>query len=280
MFCRGLQLLTSRTVKGDLRRVVPEYHTVQGVLEQALRKVLQLNEVAVHNSSRTDSGVHALSSTVQFEVSDNDFSVSPFSPEKICMSLNYFLEKHQTDIRIQRVAEVPIEFNCRNAYSRTYNYRIALAKTNGNFNQHYKLIIERYACYLSELILCVADFENCYSFMKLSAFMPITELYKAQVVPQPFDVEAVQQACRVFLGKWNFRSFATFATTSIKGRGNREPLKEEDLIKTIFKFSFSKSKIDFENFDVPTYYYRDPACNKLDFYDFHVEGSGFLRRQV
>lgn len=49
-------------------RTVPEYGTVQGVLELALRTVLNRNEVIIHTSSRTDSGVHAQSSTLQFEI--------------------------------------------------------------------------------------------------------------------------------------------------------------------------------------------------------------------
>lgn len=79
------------------------------------------------------------------------------------------------------------------------------------------------------------------------------------------------QACRLFLGTWNFRSFASLAPA--KGPNGRI-ITDDDLIKTIYKFSFSKTKIENKDFDQQDYnYYGDSIYNKLDFFDFHVEGK-------
>lgn len=108
------------------------------------------------------------------------------------------------------------------------------------------------------------------------------------MVTQPFDVETVQQACRIFVGTWNFRSFASLTKPQVKPNSkNQDVITVEDLTKTIYKFSFAKSQLDkedsyedVEDLNVSTYYFRNPAYNKIDFYDFHIEGSGFLRRQA
>jgi tRNA U38,U39,U40 pseudouridine synthase TruA len=88
------------------------------------------------------------------------------------------------------------------------------------------------------------------------------------------------------LGRWNFRNFASLAPgTSTSARSQ---ITEEDLTKTIYKFSFSKANLYDNNNntfnEVPlldyNYYYKDSKYNKIDLYDFHIEGSGFVRKQV
>jgi len=132
IFNRGLQLQIAR-VRNSNNLVIPDLRSVQGILEHGLRKILHCEDVEITNSSRTDTGVHALCSTVTFDIEDEKslFEKVPFSPEKICQSLNLFLEKNETDIRARRVVEVPPDFYCRRAHSRTYLYRIAVSKYNG-----------------------------------------------------------------------------------------------------------------------------------------------------
>ena len=102
-----------------------------------------------------------------------------------------------------------------------------------------------------------------------SGFLPIQELYRCQAVPQPFDVEAVSNACLIFLGTWNFRSFMMSSRET-----KDESFPEEGFMKTLYKFSLSHVK--------PSDYHSsfDPVCDKFQFYDFNIESSGFLRRQV
>lgn len=46
----------------------PDLDTVQGIIEHGLSKILRKAEVPIHVSSRTDTGVHALTTTAQFDI--------------------------------------------------------------------------------------------------------------------------------------------------------------------------------------------------------------------
>ncbi len=89
--------------------------TVEGVLTQALRDLLQEN-VELVGASRTDSGVHALGNVAVF---DTDTRIPP---GKIALAVNRYLPE---DIRVQRSGEVPVEFHPRHWERRkTYEDRI------------------------------------------------------------------------------------------------------------------------------------------------------------
>jgi len=125
------------------------------------------------------------------------------------------------------------------------------------------------------LIIYFVDFDNCPSLNRLSGALPLLELNRCHAVPQPFDVKAVQEACKLFVGTWDFR---TFMKTSKKEKNPVKEVDEDVFVKTIYKFCFSRRRIEDEDFD--DYYETDGSYRKFDTYDFVIEGSGFLRRQV
>jgi tRNA U38,U39,U40 pseudouridine synthase TruA len=118
------------------------------------------------------------------------------------------------------------------------------------------------------------DLENCPSFVRISSALPLLEINRCQGVCQPFDVQAVQNACRLFVGTWDFRTF-------MKTGRETKNVEEDVFTKTIYKFCLTKRTIEVEDEYNPVgYYSRDADYNKLDMYDFIIEGSGFLRRQA
>ncbi|XP_037107431.1 tRNA pseudouridine synthase-like 1 [Syngnathus acus] len=97
---------------------------VQDHLENALRRLRPLNPVSVSISSRTDSGVHALSNSAHFDFQRKN-DKPPFTEDILIEALNYHLKPEQ--ISVTRAYRVPDDFHARfRALSRTYVYRIAL----------------------------------------------------------------------------------------------------------------------------------------------------------
>jgi tRNA pseudouridine38-40 synthase len=98
--------------------------TIQGVLEEALEKVLGV-KTRIHASGRTDTGVHALGQVVHF------FADSDIAPEQLIGRLNDLLPE---DIRILSAEEVPATFHSRyGATSKVYRYTILNAKIHGRY---------------------------------------------------------------------------------------------------------------------------------------------------
>lgn len=103
-----------------------EGRTVQGVLENALKNLLQ-ESPKTYASGRTDSGVHAVAQVVNFKTD------SQLSHEKIRLGLNRYLP---ADVRVLHVAQVADEFHARfSALKRIYEYHIA--KMPLAINRHY-----------------------------------------------------------------------------------------------------------------------------------------------
>lgn len=89
--------------------------TVQGVLEQALKKLFR-RKIRVSGSGRTDRGVHAIAQVVSFKV-DTKIPLA-----KIKSGLNRFLP---SDVRVKRAKRVSFDFHARfSAKSKIYRYLI------------------------------------------------------------------------------------------------------------------------------------------------------------
>jgi tRNA pseudouridine38-40 synthase len=96
----------------------PAARTVQGVVEDALRKVTQ-KKVIVHGAGRTDAGVHALGQVASFR------GAFKLSDEVLLRALNAVLPE---DVRVFSLAKVPASFDARkSAQSKVYRYRIVCA---------------------------------------------------------------------------------------------------------------------------------------------------------
>jgi tRNA pseudouridine38-40 synthase len=96
----------------------PEGRTVQGVLEEAVRKITG-RAVVVHGAGRTDAGVHALGQAAGFR------GAFKLSDEVLLRALNAVLPE---DVRVFSLEEAPPGFHARkSARSKLYRYRISLA---------------------------------------------------------------------------------------------------------------------------------------------------------
>ncbi|XP_058487928.1 tRNA pseudouridine synthase-like 1 [Solea solea] len=138
-------------------------------LEDAVRKLKPLNPVSLTISSRTDSGVHALSNSAHFDIQRTN-NKPPFTEDILVEALNYHLETEQ--IRITHAHRVPDNFHARfRAISRTYVYRIALGLSRPG-------------------LLPLTDHKLCWSLRN-------TEL----------DMGAMRAAASLLVGTHNFSSF-------------------------------------------------------------------------
>jgi tRNA pseudouridine38-40 synthase len=96
----------------------PDGRTVQGVLEDAIRKVTEKRTV-VHGAGRTDAGVHALGQVASFR------GAFKLSDEVLLRALNAVLPG---DVRVFSLEEAPPDFHARrSARSKLYRYRIVHA---------------------------------------------------------------------------------------------------------------------------------------------------------
>jgi len=94
----------------------PNVRTIQGELEEAIKKILQ-HSTRVVAAGRTDAGVHAVGQVVHFK------SYTHLSCETIKKALNAVLSP---SIRIRKAKDVPRSFHARfSAQSRIYKYFIS-----------------------------------------------------------------------------------------------------------------------------------------------------------
>jgi tRNA pseudouridine38-40 synthase len=108
----------------------PEGRTVQGVIEEAVRKVTQKKTV-VHGAGRTDAGVHALGQVASFR------GAFRLAEADLFRALNAVLP---ADVRIFSLDEVPAGFHAReSARSKLYRYRIVHAPQPSPLDRRYVL---------------------------------------------------------------------------------------------------------------------------------------------
>ena len=108
----------------------PEGRTVQGVIEEAVRKVTQKKTV-VHGAGRTDAGVHALGQVASFR------GAFKLTDDVLFRALNAVLP---ADVRVFSLGEVPADFHARkSARSKVYRYRIVHAPQPSPLDRRYVL---------------------------------------------------------------------------------------------------------------------------------------------
>ncbi len=94
-------------------QIQPSGPTIQGELEQALRKVLKLTS-PIYGAGRTDAGVHARGQVVSFR------ACSSVPLERLPLAVNSHLPH---DIAVRGAWEMPPDFHARrDAMSREYRY--------------------------------------------------------------------------------------------------------------------------------------------------------------
>ena len=100
----------------------PNKKTVQGELEQVLKKINSNNTVSVSASGRTDAGVHAINQCAHFDLR-NDIEES-----RLRKSINGLLPK---DIYIKALKKVSDDFHARfNVKAKEYIYKINMGEYN------------------------------------------------------------------------------------------------------------------------------------------------------
>ena len=108
----------------------PDGRTVQGVLEEAVRKVTGKRTV-VHGAGRTDAGVHALGQAASFR------GAFRLDDATLLRALNAVLP---ADVRVFSLEEAPADFHARrSARSKLYRYRIALDPQPSPLDRRYVL---------------------------------------------------------------------------------------------------------------------------------------------
>jgi tRNA pseudouridine38-40 synthase len=108
----------------------PDGRTVQGVLEEAIRKITG-NKTTVHGAGRTDAGVHALGQAASFR------GAFKLTDEVLLRALNAVLP---SDVRVFSLAEAPPDFHARrSARSKVYRYRIVTAPQPSPLDRFYVL---------------------------------------------------------------------------------------------------------------------------------------------
>jgi tRNA pseudouridine38-40 synthase len=95
--------------------------TVQGEIDQALRRVSKRREFELYGSGRTDAGVHALAQVAHLEL------YTDLPAETLRRRLN---DELPADIHIRTASKVPHRFHARHdAVSRSYLYQISRRRT-------------------------------------------------------------------------------------------------------------------------------------------------------
>jgi tRNA pseudouridine38-40 synthase len=108
----------------------PGGRTVQGTLEEALRKITGKRTV-VHGAGRTDAGVHALGQAASFR------GAFKLTDEVLLRALNAVLPD---DVRVFSLEEASPDFHARrSARSKLYRYRIARASQPSPLDRRFVL---------------------------------------------------------------------------------------------------------------------------------------------
>ncbi|XP_015192303.2 tRNA pseudouridine synthase-like 1 isoform X1 [Lepisosteus oculatus] len=196
---------------------------VQNYLEDAVRKLNPVNEVSVYVSSRTDSGVHALCNTAHVDIQRKE-NKPPFSEQILTEALNYHLKPEP--ISIMKSSIVPPLFHARfNAKSRTYIYRLVTGLRN-------------------------------------SSQLPVFEKDLGWLVQEDqLNVEAMQEAARLFLGTHNFSTF--------RALNSETPYKSP--VKTMLLADITPGY---------SYFAQHHLNRNMQYWDLTFKSNSFLYKQV
>ena len=112
----------------------PGERTVQGVLTEALRRMLR-EEIVIIGASRTDSGVHALGQTINFK------TTRKLEAEKLLKAFNSYTPN---DVTISDVSEVDENFHSTfSAVGKHYRYTLWTGDSDDVFARSYHLWFRR-----------------------------------------------------------------------------------------------------------------------------------------
>ncbi|CAH0555705.1 unnamed protein product [Brassicogethes aeneus] len=194
--------------------------TVQGRLEMGLKLLNPCNEPAIFLSSRTDSGVHALSSTCHVDLYRKSGLI--YDPQTVTICLNKYFLKEDVPIRVLKTYLVPNDFHCRHkATLRTYLYKLILAQSD--------------------------------NYKKPSLFhCPIEELDRSLFhIGQNFNIEKMKEAAKLIEGHHDFRTFMSQHV----GHADRETRRVLEKIEIQESCKFGYSNYSYPSFIEPCEYH-------------------------
>lgn len=190
----------------------PKFRTVAGVLESAFHKFIG-QPVSIFLSSRTDTGVHALSNVCHVDVERISKRkpgevLPPHEPSVVKKAVNHFLQKYEGDIMITDVRCVAAEFHARyKAQERTYFYRLLSGPES------------------------------------LSTF----EKDRAWHVAEELDLGAMQEACKVLVGLHDFSSFRASGCQAKSAIRNLDELNVIEVLASPYFPSSAKEERETQN---------------------------------
>ena len=111
-------------------QIQPDQRTVQGTVEEALKKMTKGQRVIVEGSGRTDAGVHALGQMIQF-----DFPGNKIPANKMILALNSMMPM---DIIFKECEIVDQDFHVRYSIKgKWYRYRVSTDHFVDPFKRYY-----------------------------------------------------------------------------------------------------------------------------------------------
>jgi len=163
---------------GIQKQVNPPVKTVVGELEEVIKLWLRpANEAQVHQSSRTDAGVHALCNTAHVDI-QHRIPNHNYHPDVVSSAINEGMWFRKEPIRILKTLRVDDSFHARFAATgRTYVYRIAV-------------LTKPFAPGLS-----------------WAAAWPTMECEKICPIWAPCDVDKLREAAEIYTGTHDFTCF-------------------------------------------------------------------------
>ncbi|XP_023340718.1 tRNA pseudouridine synthase-like 1 isoform X2 [Eurytemora carolleeae] len=260
---RGSQKLLSRKDSEILTKqtLLEEEKTVQGALETGLKLALTpSNPPVFFLSSRTDTGVHAYSSTGTVDL------IHPkpdkyFSPLEITQHLNHHFIKRNLEVRINRTLAVHPDFRARkDTIAREYLYQLAVSS-------------EEIPPYPFKRYKRRRNNNKIFMPSQLPVFMADRYL---QIGHNVFDAEKIESCLKMMEGSHNFRNFCS-STGWIKhlklpdGSHLSSPRTEEEFIKDISSIDLLESVSPFPLPELNQYF---------KFYNIKISGKAFLHNQV
>ncbi|KAK9879891.1 hypothetical protein WA026_008391 [Henosepilachna vigintioctopunctata] len=229
-----------RQITGILPRI-DDPSTVQGCLEMALNSLKTKNMPFMVTSSRTDSGVHALSSTCHVDIETDSGNI--YEPTFLTAELNKFLLKQDVLIKVVNTFAVPMSFHSRHsAIARTYLYRFVRIKPHPSIS------------------------------MPLLQHIPIEHSKRTWFSTcSDFDENIMRDAAKLFLG---FHDFKTFM-----GKGSQSSQIDKITRRFISDIKIEKaSSNNYSYFSIPLHGLNRHA--EFEYFNIYIKAPGFLYNQV
>lgn len=165
--------------------------TIQAAIAGAIKNCLSEN-VVVHGSGRTDSGVHALGQTANF------FTRSKMPASTMLKALNAHLPK---DIAIQKLDEAPVNFHSQySAKMKIYRYFLYIGRTRPAVNRNFCVVLRRKP--------------DLKSMRKAAKFLIGTHDFRAFGTKTPDDKNTVRTLYNITISKCG-----QYLVTDVKGNG-------------------------------------------------------------